>query len=298
MKRTLIALLATAAISLPAAAQTTRRGAEQDQGSRQNAGKMERGTKGYRAGGTKAKQYRKGKKAGQRLRGRTAYYESRRGSRVRGRGGYEEYDRGPTYVYGRRGYTRHCPRYIYIDGRRVLNERCVGRRSGRKIYNKGHKRGPRYTYYRERDYSTRYGGRKTDAYASRHRAVREHGRSPKAQRARVNERGGETYRERSSFTNEYGGQKAGAHASRHQAVRNRGAERASTNERRATTRARSERGGRQAGAPARRRVVVLLRGRNRGADRASANERRGANRGNQASRSARNRPEASQSGTR
>src|SRR5262249_29728624 len=103
------------------------------------------------------------------LRGRTGYYESRRHG-VRGRQVYEEYGRrgrGYGYAGGHRGYARNCPRYVYVNGRRVLNERCLG----------GYERGARHSYYGERGYSTRYGGRRGGAYVGQRTAVHEFGRT-------------------------------------------------------------------------------------------------------------------------
>ncbi len=187
--RTLIAVLATAAISLPAAAQQTETG----QGSRQyqgaqpqeqnmdqtNAGNQRATTgeqRGSRMGGTH-QGYAAGQRSQHQFRGRAGYRESgrrygMRGYGVRGRTVYGEYSRGPRYSYrgGRRIYAESCPRYIYINGRRVFNERCAGYAylGGRRVYSYGYGRGPRYSSVeRRRVFSTReYGTRRGGAYAS------------------------------------------------------------------------------------------------------------------------------------
>jgi hypothetical protein len=196
--RTLIALLAAAALSLPAAAQQTdtRQGPEKSQGSQQKAQGLgtdrdaagsqratnqDRGRRGGemdRAGRATDRQAGRGQRAGRQLRGRRGYYE--RGRRV-----YGGYDRGSSDFYGgysggRRVYSRNCPRYIYINGRRVFNERCLGYRSGRRAYFGGYDRGPRYSYSRER-------GR---AYFGRRTSVRESERNRGGERAGINERRG------------------------------------------------------------------------------------------------------------
>jgi hypothetical protein len=262
MMRTLIALLATAAISLPAAAQQTdmQQGRGRDQGSRPNTGNMERRDGGgQRAtaqdrdrGGGKTDDARrsagrepgKGERAGHEFRGRTGYRESRRGERagrlggragfyehgrgygVRGGRFHEEYGRGGReygYVRGRRGYAGSCPRYIYLDGRRVLNERCLdgrGRYSSYSYYG----RGPRYSRYGERSgfytrefggrrgsvYARENGGRRAGAYASRRMGERESTRNRGGERARLNERRGATG----------GGQETGQRAQGNESERN------------------------------------------------------------------------------
>jgi hypothetical protein len=206
MMRTLITLLAAAAISLPAAAQQrdTRQGSEQNQSSQPGARNLERGPGGGqratnrggedrdRVGRMGSGEHGKGQRAEHQFRGR-AGYEGRRGFGVRGRAAYEEYDRG-------RGiYARACPRYTYIDGRRVLNERCLGYTGSRGIYSRDG-RGRRYSYYRgrrvfsEKEYGDRRGG---GVYSGRRAAIREYGRNRGSERPGANERRGVTGREES-----------------------------------------------------------------------------------------------------
>jgi hypothetical protein len=205
MMRTLIALLAAAACSLPAQAQQTdtRQGSEQSQTSRQKTQGVEQDRAGGsgaasryrdqgggqmdRAGRAANRDVRRGQRAGRELHGRTGDYESR-GRRV-----YGAYDRGSSYSYagGRRVYGRTCPHYIYVDGRRVLNERCLGYRTGRRGYFRDYDRGPRYSYSERRNFSIRErGDRRGGVDLGRRTSVRGSDRNRGGERAGIKERRG------------------------------------------------------------------------------------------------------------
>lgn len=215
MMRTLIAVLATAAISLPAAAQQTdtgQQGSRQYQRSQSQAQSMDqagagsrRATTGERRGaqmGGPSRGYAVSQRGEHQFRGRTGYYESRRRYGVRGYGvggqtTYEGYTRGPRYSYigGRRVYAEGCPRYIYINGRRVFNERCAGYfYPGRTAY--FYERGARYPYVEgRRVFSTReYGTRRGGVYTSRRMAGGAYGFSRRGEGAGAIEQRGTAFR--------------------------------------------------------------------------------------------------------